>query len=413
MLIISTWVWGKTLIGSEKAYSLGLKTLIVCQKSKINDWILHLKNQYNIGPLNLTLKCDLTAFLEQDHNFIYTSQENAREGSNSLLKTILVGVINYDLVWRRPEFANLANFTLVLDESSLIQHQTTKRTKFILNLRATNVILLSGTPVSGRFENLWSQARLLGWNITAYQYGQRFVNWERIRVGPFFRNIVDRKNPYKNTEELKDTLRRYGAVFLKSDEVLDLPEQNFQTIKISPSKDYYTFLKDRYISINTKDIVGDTTLNFYLGKRQLCSFYNKDKIEALKDLIDSTSGRIIVFYNWNDELKAFIHFIKGRPISQINGRIKDLTNYETEENSITYIQYQAGALGLNLQKANKIIYFTPTDKSELFEQSKKRIHRIGQHNPCFYYELVVEHSIEEDIYKSLALHKDYTDYLFI
>ena len=69
-------------------------------------------------------------------------------------------------------------------------------------------------------------------------------------------------------------------------------------------------------------------------------------------------------------------------------------------------------MGLNLQKANRIIYFTLTEKSELFEQSKKRIHRIGQTRPCFYYLLLCEGSIEEHILKTLDMRRDYTDELF-
>ena len=94
----------------------------------------------------------------------------------------------------------------------------------------------------------------------------------------------------------------------------------------------------------------------------------------------------------------------------INGKTKDLTAYEEHSNSITFVQYQAGAMGLNLQKANKIIYFTPPLSSELFEQSKKRIHRIGQEQPCFYYQLTC--GIESRIYDTLAMRRDYTDELF-
>ena len=102
----------------------------------------------------------------------------------------------------------------------------------------------------------------------------------------------------------------------------------------------------------------------------------------------------------------------NRPISEISGQVKDLTNYDNEENSMTLIQYQAGAMGLNLQKSNKIIYFTLTEKSELFEQSKKRIHRIAQTNNCFYYLLICKGSLEEDILQTLEMRKDYTDELF-
>ena len=69
-------------------------------------------------------------------------------------------------------------------------------------------------------------------------------------------------------------------------------------------------------------------------------------------------------------------------------------------------------MGLNLQKANKIIYFALTDRSELFEQSKKRIHRIGQEKTCFYYLMICPGTVEEDIFHTLELRKDYTDELF-
>ncbi len=69
-------------------------------------------------------------------------------------------------------------------------------------------------------------------------------------------------------------------------------------------------------------------------------------------------------------------------------------------------------MGLNLQKANHMIYFSLTDKSELFEQSKKRIHRIGQENPCFYYLMICSNTVEEDVMKALETRRDYTDELF-
>lgn len=96
----------------------------------------------------------------------------------------------------------------------------------------------------------------------------------------------------------------------------------------------------------------------------------------------------------------------------MNGSLKNMKPYEEQSNSVSLIQYQAGAMGLNLQKANKIIYFTLTDKSELFEQSKKRIHRIGQDKPCFYYYLLTNGSVEWRMLDVLKQRKDFTDKLF-
>ena len=86
--------------------------------------------------------------------------------------------------------------------------------------------------------------------------------------------------------------------------------------------------------------------------------------------------------------------------------------YENYEDSITFIQYQAGAMGLNLQKANKMIYFSLPERSDLFEQSKKRTHRMGQDRPCFYWIMQCADSVEELILQTLNERKDFTDELF-
>ena len=146
----------------------------------------------------------------------------------------------------------------------------------------------------------------------------------------------------------------------------------------------------------------------------LCGQYNMDKLQSFLDLVHSTQDRLIVFYNFNEELNQLKKIAEAleRPVSEVNGHVKDLDAYEYKDDSITFVQYQAGSMGLNLQKANKIIYFTLPLLSEHFEQSKKRIHRIGQINTCFYYLMICKGSIEEEILQTLEMRKDYTDYLF-
>lgn len=390
---------GKTYTGSEKMKELGAKVnLVICQKSKIDDWVDHFRTNYPEYVVeNLTIKSDFMDFI----------------GTWDIDEGCMIGVINYELAFRRPDLSNLKDFTLMLDESSLIQNEKAKRSKFILKkLQPKNVILLSGTPTGGKYERLWSQLRLLGWDINKTTFYNTYVEYHFEEYAPMVKTMVI--DGYKNVDRLKRKMRAYGCHFLKTDEVMDLPEQIFTTVKIPASKEYRKFRKDRVVTVDEYLLVGDNSLNKMLCERQLCGQYSKDKLAAFEDLLESTEDRLIVFYNFTAELVQLqaIAMSHGRYCSVVNGFRKTLEEYEQYDNSVTFIQYQAGAMGLNLQKANKIIYYSPPLSSELYEQSKKRINRIGQERTCYYYNLVVKGSIEERIYKTLAMRKDFTERLF-
>ena len=396
---------GKTFVGAEKMRRLGAKrNLLICQKSKIDDWKNHFEMYYKTATIfDLTKPKELDVFLK----FLKDPQIPC------------VGIVNYELAWRRPEILQLSNFTLMLDESSLIQNRKAKQTKFILKLKPKNIILLSGTPTSGKYENLWTQMHLLGWEISEHLYNQHYVNWKTLQIGwtnPRFIRVVDKKNPYKNVSRLKAQMREYGSVFLKTEDVLDLPEQIVTVLKLSRSKEYVRFKKDSILKIGDTELVCDTDLTKRLGLRQLCGVFSSEKLQAFEDLIQSTNDRLIVFYCFNAELEKLKKVAEKlkKPISIVNGDKKDFNSYETEDDSVTFVQYQAGAMGLNLQKANKIVYFTlPDGRQDLFDQSKKRIHRIGQSQPCFYYILLCDNTVECEILKTLDERTALTNNLFL
>lgn len=373
---------GKTFCASEKIIQLGAQALVICPKSLIDTWIKHFHTFYpQLIVSDLTSKkYDLSAD---------------------------VLLINYDLVWRRDFLKDLTDFTLVLDESSYIKSESAKRTKSILRLHYQSVILLSGTPCSGRYEELYTQLKLLGWNITKKSYWETYINWFDMDVGTGF--PIRKVTGYKNVERLKRKLGEHGAVFMKTEDVFDLPEQVDITIDCKVPKEYAVFKKDQLVEVEGKTLLGDMPLNRLLYSRQLCSIYCKDKFDKLKDLIEGTADRLIIFYNFTEERKQ-IEKLTNRPISIVSGDTKDLKAYDEHQNSITLIQFQAGSMGLNLQKANKIIYFSPTLSAEQYLQSRKRTNRIGQTQTCMYYHLVA--GIDSDIYKVLAERKDYTLKLF-
>jgi len=410
---------GKTYVGSEKMMQFGSRlNLLICQKSKIQDWIQHFNDHYAEHPYlvevyDLTLKKDLERFIQISKEGDPVEMIDDITGQSYLQENQdpcqYIGIINYELAFRRKQLLHIKDFSLMLDESSMIQNETAKRSKFVLKMEPDNVILLSGTPTAGKYENLYSQLQLLGWKISKELYWKQYVETEWVEDGDFFRKDVI---GYKNVDRLKMKLRKHGAVFMKSEEVFDLPDQIFNNIMVGTTKEYKKFMRNRIITIDGTELVGDTTLTKRLYARMLCGHYNQNKLDAFKDLLESTEDRLVVFYNFNNEVAALSEICGDRPISIINGSIKDLEAYNQNDDSVTFVQYQAGAMGLNLQKANKVIYFTLPQSSELFEQSKKRVHRIGQNQHCFYYIMMAAGSVEEDILKTLELRKDYTVELF-
>lgn len=111
---------------------------------------------------------------------------------------------------------------------------------------------------------------------------------------------------------------------MKTADVIELPEQTEQKIFFKATQAYKYFIKNSYIMLDTlnmckfKDdsdyygtdvtprveLVGDNSLTKMLYARQLCGQWHKEKLEGLRDLVESTEDRLIIFYNFTAELEA-------------------------------------------------------------------------------------------------------------
>lgn len=386
---------GKTYCGSYKATSFNKPILIICPKSLIPQWIEHFNDVHSEwGTYDLTKKKRLEEFM----------------GAERINK---VGIINYESAWRKPELLKLRGFTLMLDESQAIANNTSKQTKGVLKLKFDNLILLSGTPCSNaRYDKLYTQLKMLGLHMNKRSYEDRYCNFFEMKKSGIKFRVLSKTNPYKRVDELKQVMKDLGCVFMKTDEVLDLPEQRFINVWIQPSKYYKTFIKDGYVDCGDTEYISSSPATDMLYARQLCN--SKEKLEMVKTLLEGTEDRVIIFYNFNCELELLQQLVQKlkRPISYVNGSVKNLNCYNNNSDSVTLVQYQSGSSGVNLQKASKMIYYSPPIKSDFFEQSKKRIHRIGQDNKCCYWKLITNNSIELNIYNTLAKKQDYTEELF-
>lgn len=380
---------GKTFVGSEKLWELNTPyNLVVCQKSKITDWYQHFKDYYS----------------DDYEIIIFDKQRIENIKPNSIL------IINYEKAIARPELKKLKKFTLLLDESQYIKNPKSKRTKLIVNeLNPDNIILLSATPIDGKYEELITQIHLLGWKIKESMFLSHYTNrqWDENEMKY---KIIG----YKNIDRLKKKLRQYGCVFMKTEEVFDLPTQTNIFLKPKKTKEYDEFIKEGIVTLSDRKLIAETASVGNMNARLLCTAFNQNKLVMLKELIESTEDRLIIFYQYNLEKEAIENIVDelSKPISYINGEIVDKKSYENCKNSVTLVQYQSGSFGHNLQKANKIIFFGLPNRVSYFEQSKKRTHRIGQERPCFYYYMLTLGTYEWKNYQTLVDGKDYNDELF-
>lgn len=381
---------GKTFTGAEKLMSdrRWKRALVVCQKSKVADWVDHFEAHYDMPVIDLT-KQDVCRDVEA------------------------VMVVNYDLIWRRPQLMELDYLALMFDESSLLQNATSKRTKAAMKLagKADTLVLLSGTPVDGKYERLWTQLRMLGWDIDEKLFWRQYVESETTMREGF---PITKVTGYKNEERLVRKMKWLGCDFLKTDDVIDLPDQRFIRVDVPMSEYYRKFAKTNVITAFGREFVGDTVFGDLTAKRQLAAAYSRAKLEAFGDLLDGTSKRLVVFYNFDVELEGLTAELEKRcrRYGVLNGKAHDLSSFFDTDDGVALIQYQSGAMGVNLQQADTCVYFSPPLASSLFEQSKKRIHRVGQDKSCTYYELVSKGTVEDKIYDTLAMRRDYTEKLF-
>lgn len=401
---------GKTVSSIALAEHWGSEILVcLVLKSTLNQWIDALKEQTERAVYNgykKTKKDGINVFM-------------LHEGRKAI-------VIGYDAFktksadkLRKYISDNEEKATIICDESSLIGHMESARTRAVMKTKSKHKMMLSGTPATGgKMEALLPTMNMLGWEMSKDAFLNRFCtvyNWTD-PTRPWC--TIPIITGYKNLDELHDGLAEHGTSFLTMEEAgWELPETTEQTLDIDTIPEYKKFMKNGIVKIEDEELVGDNNLTKMLYARQLCSVYNKDKMKTLEELlIQAGDESVLVFYNWTTEFKKIEALCKKlkRPVSVVNGQKKDLSAYnENQPGTVILAQYQAASMGLNLQKCRICIFFSLCLSYSDYEQAKCRIHRIGQERNCSFYNLICKDSIEEKIMERLQERKDYTEQLFI
>jgi SNF2 family DNA or RNA helicase len=344
----------------------------------------------------------------------------------------IVTLVNYDLVWRRPEYRRHWG-AIILDEAHYVKNRTSNRSKALLEmaLDADYRYALTGTPISnGALQDIWSQMAFLkplkiprGVGTTAFP-----------EAGPTYYNFQDRycfldqyfkPYRYRHVDELQEVIAEHSYRVKKVD-CLDLPDKlpdEIYEIDLAESKLYKELVKES--AIMDLELLAENPLLRMLRLRQLCSGHlpNVDglkcgKLKALGEYLDGYEDKLVIFAQFTASIDDISELLRKRGIKHVilDGRSKNKTiwrKFQTDDTiRVIVCQYEAAATGIDLFAASTILYYEPTIRSNTLEQSRDRIHRVGQSHPCSYVHFITKGTIEREIYRALQGFADFSEKLF-
>lgn len=376
---------GKTITSLKIAEKYQVnKLLVICLKSKINDWKEEIEEE--------------TYFIKDEYI-----------------------VINFESVWRTTKALEFTDehTMIIIDESHKIKNPVSKVATYIrwLGKKTKYKLILTGTPQNQEYYDYWMQMGFIDspiYSIPINEFEKKYVNYILDFLnGHYFKRI----DSYNHKDELQKGINDL-AFYKQYDSDYEKPIEI--EIKIKRSNEYMSLLKNKAYD----DIPADNPMSLRNYLREVCSgfikdkiFDNNEKLNWLKDFLDIDQSRIVIFVNYNMEVKMIANLCKDlkRPYSIYNGEIKDFTNFKKYDNGVAIVNYASGATGINdLCISNiGIFYSLPDGDYILFKQAKARLDRIGQtKQPLFYY-LITNNTIERAIFNALKNGDNFTNEMYI
>jgi SNF2 family DNA or RNA helicase len=179
------------------------------------------------------------------------------------------------------------------------------------------------------------------------------------------------------------------------------------------------------------EILAENPLSRLVKLRQLVSGHIKlesgtvistrcEKIPILRELIEGypDDKKLVIFAEFKYSVAQIGELLEDMGIKYVtlDGDQKDKTiwrRFQADERiRVIICQYQTASAGIDLYASDTIIYYEPTLRSQLLEQSRDRIHRSGQVDKCSYIHLITKGTVEVSIYRALAGYSDFSEKLF-
>lgn len=379
--------------------------LVICRKNLIQNWVEEIETHSYLKSIVLrgTAKEKGRKFMGYTHFYIINY-----ESVNSELN-------------RLSTFLRTRDMAIVLDESHAIKNPKAVVSKAIITLSklAAKRIIVSGTPVANKPEDIWNQfffldqGQLLGEDYSAFKQTYKVDLKE-----------TEELDPNSKLSKLHEKIASHSIRRKKSD-VLELPEKRFLDVSVEmppAQQKLYTTLRDE-LRIEIENVDGDIVvdessdlLKKLLRLAQVASNpqlvdkgYKEEpgKFPALDCLVGEILDRkekLIIWSCFVDNIrmlnKRYKEFGTGVIYGQISidRRNETIKKFKTDPSLQILIANPAAAKeGLTLTIANNAIYLDRNFNLVDYLQSQDRIHRISQTKECNIYKLIAKGTIDEFI----------------
>ncbi len=399
---------GKTIQGIGVAELLkreaGIKkVLVVCPASVKSQWCSEIRKFCNST-------CDMV---------IGAAAERAQQYNSDTFFT----VCNYEQVLRDILAIELVKWDLIiLDEGQRIKNWEAKTTRVMKALRSPFALVLSGTPLENRLDELFSVAEF----IDDRKLGPAFHFYHRHRVVDEHGKILG----YKNLDDLR---RRLAPMLLRRTRqgvMGQLPPRTTEIIRITPTDEQLELHDEHMQVVSTivrKKFISEMDLlrlqkallmcrmsanSTHLVTKSHPSYSSKlDKIgELIRAVAEEKDRKVVLFSEWTTMLNLIEPYLGESKLDfvRLDGSVpqkkrQDLVNkFQRDPDCRFFLTTNAGATGLNLQAANTIINVDLPWNPAMLEQRIGRAHRMGQKRPVQVFILVTDGTIEEKLLGTLA-----------
>lgn len=312
-----------------------------------------------------------------------------------------VYIINHDGVGTiLPELREKGFDTILIDEVGAYRNKQTQRWKdmdtLARNKRGIKYLWgMTGSPTPNAPTDAWGLAKL----ITPERAPRFFKEFQRKTMNQITQFIWTPKR--EANDHVFDMLQ--PAVRYRRDDCMELPDIIYQDVEIEPSKqvdDTYKKMMNQLriafeegqISAANEGVLFMKLLQIscgwvYTNKKGVVRLDNQDRVTEVKNLIDDSLGKVIVFANFTHAATELYEKLKKAKYkcALVTGdtnkkqRDKIFADFQNDEEPRVIVAHpQCMSHGLTLTAASTIVWFTPTTSLEIYEQANARITRPGQ-----------------------------------